>query len=91
MNSNRVRDIIVKFDEILSADTPDNEEYLVVIANLLIAFGRNGLSADGDLENMNIEDSTEIEFALSQLPDNPYLASVLQGHAIIKWSEYFKG
>lgn len=90
MNKNKVRDIISQLSDILDKDSLDNEEYLVFIANLLISFGKTGIESDGELSSINVNDSIEVEYALNAFPANPYLASILQGHAILKWSEFFK-
>ena len=90
MNQNKIREKIGLVDKMLSEDSLNNEEYLVFIANLLLAFGRSGLDSDSELSGMNTNDSVEVEYALNAYPANPYLASILQGHAILKWSEFFK-
>lgn len=90
MNKNKIRNVVSQLSEILENDSLNNEEYLVFIANLLISFGQTGIEADSELSSINTNDSIEVEYALNALPANPYLASVLQGHAILKWSEFFK-
>ena len=90
MNKNRIRDLIKTLDLSLEEQSLSNEEYLVFIANLLIAFGKNGLSNDAELSVINVNDSSSVEYALNIYPNNPFLSSVLQGHAVIKWSEFFK-
>jgi len=90
MNKNKIRDKVALLDDMLAEDSLNNEEYLIFIANLLLAFGRKGLGADSELSGLNTGDSVEVEYALNAYPANPYLASILQGHAILKWSEFFK-
>lgn len=90
MNKNRIRETVSRLSEILENDSLNNEEYLVFMANLLISFGKTGIEADSELSSINTNDSIEVEYALNAFPANPYLASVLQGHAILKWSEFFK-
>lgn len=90
MNKKKIRDKIKLLDDVLSEDSLNNEEYLIFIANLLLAFGRKGLESNSELANLNTNDSVEVEYVLNAYPTNPYLASILQGHAILKWSEFFK-
>lgn len=90
MNKKKIRDTIARLDEMLEINSLSNEEFLVFIANQLLSFGRKGVVNDNDLNKVNLNDSVEVGLALQVYPDNPFLASILQGHAILKWSEFFK-
>jgi len=90
MNKTKIRNVIEKLDSILDEDSLSNEDFLVFIANQLISFGRKGLINDTELSQINTNDSVEIGLVLNAYPDNPFVASILQGHAILKWSEFFK-
>jgi len=90
MNKNKIRDLISIIDDNMDINSLTNEEYLVFIANQLISFGRVGILSDSKLSKMNINDSIEVGLVFNTYPDNPFVASILQGHAILKWSEYFK-
>ena len=90
MNKTKIRNVIEKLDSILDEDSLSNEDFLVFIANQLISFGRKGLMNDTELSQINTNDSVEIGLVLNAYPDNPFVASILQGHAILKWSEFFK-
>jgi hypothetical protein len=65
----------------------DSEEYLVYVANLLLNFGKAGLNDMQKFPEVNIKDAFNIELTLNQHPDDPHLAALLQGHAILKWSQ----
>lgn len=91
MNKKKIREMIDVLDKAMEEESLSNEEYLVFVANLLIAFGNNGIKNDAELSQINPNDSVEVEYALNVYPNNPFLASILQGHAVIKWSEFFKG
>lgn len=67
-----------------------DEEYLVFVANLLIGFGKAGIESRNEYADINIENSNSIELALNQNPNDVHLASLLQGHILIKWSESLK-
>ncbi|RLA64053.1 MAG: hypothetical protein DRQ78_06380 [Epsilonproteobacteria bacterium] len=82
--------MIEKLDSILDEDSLSNEDFLVFIANQLISFGRKGLVNDTELSQINTNDSVEVGLVLNAYPNNPFVASILQGHAILKWSEFFK-
>ncbi len=90
MNKVKIRNVIEKLDSILDEDSLSNEDFLVFIANQLISFGRKGLVNDSELSEINTNDSVEVGLVLNAYPNNPFVASILQGHAILKWSEYFK-
>ena len=90
MNKIKIRNVIEKLDSILDEDSLSNEDFLVFIANQLISFGRKGLMNDTELSQINTNDSVEVGLVLNAYPNNPFVASILQGHAILKWSEFFK-
>jgi len=90
MNKTKIRNVIEKLDSILDEDSLSNEDFLVFIANQLISFGRKGLVNDTELSQINTNDSVEVGLVLNAYPNNPFVASILQGHAILKWSEFFK-
>jgi len=90
MNKIKIRNVIEKLDSILDEDSLSNEDFLVFIANQLISFGRKGLMNDAELSQINTNDSVEVGLVLNAYPNNPFVASILQGHAILKWSEFFK-
>ena len=90
MNKIKIRNVIEKLDKILDEDSLTNEDFLVFIANQLISFGRKGLVNDSELSQINANDSVEVGLVLNAYPNNPFVASILQGHAILKWSEFFK-
>lgn len=62
-------------------------EYLVYVANLLLNFGQNGLETMEKFQEVNPSDAFNVELALNQNPNDPHLAAILQGHAIINWSQ----
>ena len=72
---------------VLTADLLNDKEYLVLVANLLISFGKAGLTAQTKYQGINYDDAGVIELCLNQDPSNVYLAAILQGHALIKWSD----
>jgi len=90
MNKNKIRDLISIIDKNMDNNSLTNEEYLVFIANQLISFGRIGILNDSELSKLNVNDSIEVGLIFNAYPDNPFIASILQGHAILKWSEFFK-
>lgn len=65
----------------------NDKEYLILVANLLISFGKAGIKSMSKYASLNTDDSGVVELALNQDPANVYLAAILQGHAIIRWSD----
>lgn len=90
MNIKKIESLLIKVSDMLSEETLNNAEYMIFIANLLITFGKVGLKTLTGFEEMNIEDAHVVELALNQNPNNPFLASILTGHTLIKWSEGFE-
>lgn len=86
MNKNKIEKISAKVDALITEDSLTSEEYLVFVANLLIAFGSGGVKQDAETADLNVFDADELERASYARPDDPYVASLLQGHILIKWS-----
>lgn len=90
MNKEKIQGLYVMVAEQMQKDSLDDEEFLVFVANLLLGWGSENLVYTEDLKNLNIHDAYQVEVALNQYPDNPFLAAILQAHVILKWSENFK-
>lgn len=86
MNLNKVKKRLEDIANLNNEEMLTNKEYLVCVANLLFVFGKAGLSSDVKLSGINIEDAAVIELAQNNDPANVFLASILQGHAILYWS-----
>lgn len=90
MNIEKIERLMKSVGRSMSTDAFTDQEYLVFVANLLFAFGKTGLETRQEHGDVNVNDAFNIELALNQDPNDPHLASLLQGHALIKWSESFK-
>lgn len=89
MNEGKISDKLSLISKIFSTDSVTSEEYLVIMGNLLIAFGVSGLSGSDKYSDLNLKDCGALEVAIGFDPGNAYLAAILQGNVIIKWSEEF--
>lgn len=89
MNLKKVELILENIGNMFHEDNIKDSEYLLVVANMLITFGRAGVELDDGLKDININDAHVIELALNQNPNNVHLAAILQGHILIKWTESF--
>jgi hypothetical protein len=87
MNLNKIEDLMTMVGTKMKEDTISDKEYLVFVANLLISFGKTGMDSMNKFPDVNINDSVSVELTLNQNPNDVHLSSVLQGHAILKWSE----
>lgn len=72
---------------ILKEEGLNDREYLLFTANLLFAFGTAGIKLFDNFKDINVLDANIIEVAYMKYPENVFLASILQSHALIKWSE----
>ena len=90
MNVKKIEKLLKATGELMQESAFTDQEYLVYVGNLLFTFGIAGLKANESFPNLKIHDAFSIELELTQNPNNPYLASILQGHALIKWSESFR-
>jgi hypothetical protein len=87
MNLKKIEKALREISKVISNDMLSDKEYLLLVANMLIAYGKSGIKIDDSLADINVSDASIIETALHQYPNNVYLASILQGHALIKWSD----
>lgn len=90
MNVNKIEKKISLFNDMLKEEHLTNEEFLVLIGNLLRAFSIKEIKNDKSIpiEDINNADKVSVEF--SKNPYNPSLACLLQSHVLIKLSEYYK-
>lgn len=84
-NTRLVSNHVLKILELLSEDSPNPEEYMLIIANLLFHFGLTG--EDAIPSDLDVKNANKIELTMMSDPNNVYLASLLQAHILIKWSE----
>ena len=87
MNLKKIQRMVDLVADNIKEDVLSNEEYLIFVANLLISFGQAGLKINYKDLDIDIYDSNIVELKLNQDPNNVYLAAILQGHVLIKWSE----
>lgn len=90
MNLKKIEDAYNFITEKMKEDMINDQEYLILVANLLFSWGKAGVNANSDID-INEEDAMQVEMLLNQNPNDPYLAAILQGHILIKWSESFGG
>ena len=86
MNKNKINKLLKYVADKIDEDILTGQEYMIFVANLLYTFGVSGCKTEG-FQDLNFDDSNSVELALNQNPNNVYLASVLQSHILIKWSE----
>ena len=90
MNLNKIKALLQVITEHMEEDMLNDKEFLVMVANLLFNYGKAGLISHQLYPELNIEDAFLVERTLMTDPDNIYLASILQSHALLKWSEVFE-
>lgn len=89
LNEDRISRKVSAILKIFKEESVTNEEYLIILGNLLISFGSSGLEVHSRHKDVDLRDCAQVEIALGQNPNDPYLASVLQGNILIKWSEHY--
>jgi hypothetical protein len=90
MNVKKIEKLIIGLADLMKEDALNDEEYLVFVANLLISFGNSDKSLLERYPDLDLNNAFAIELELTKNPNDPYLASILQGHILIKWSESLK-
>lgn len=90
MNTKKIEQLLGNVANLIDEDLLTSQEYLVFVANLLFSFGYSAYKNDNANTDINFRDSNSVEIALNQDPNNVYLASILQSHILIKWSEGLK-
>ena len=57
---------------------------------MLFGFGTSGIKLFETLKSLKVTDAGQVEVAYLKNPENVFLASILQSHALIKWSDNLK-
>ncbi len=91
MNLNKIQKKIEEFNASNKLELLTNKEFLVYIANLLIFFGKAGVDSDEAFNGLNLTDSNVIENLIANNPNNLYLASLMQAHVLLYWSNQIEG
>lgn len=90
MNLNKIKNLLELIGSEMDTNVFDDEEYLVLVANLLFNYGKSGLIQRKEYSELNLQDAFAVELSLNQSPNDVHLSAILQSHAILKWSESFK-
>ena len=90
MNINKIEKLIKQTANSMMEDSLTDEEYLVFAGNLLINFGLSDKTLKERYPKLDINNAFNVELELNQSPNDVYLAAILQGHILIKWSEGLK-
>ena len=91
MNLNKIQKKIEEFNASNKLELLTNKEFLVYIANLLIFFGKSGVDSDEAFNGLNLTDANVIENLIANNPNNLYLASLMQAHVLLYWSNQIEG
>lgn len=91
MNLNKIQKKIEEFNASNKLELLTNKEFLVYIANLLIFFGKAGVDSDEAFNGLNLTDANVIENLIANNPNNLYLASLMQAHVLLYWSNQIEG
>ena len=83
LNIKKIDTALSNIASLLLEDALNEEEYLVLCANMLIGFAKSNISSGNLYPDLDLNNANQIELTFAQEPEDINLACLLQGHAII--------
>lgn len=90
MNLEKVKKALGDIGERLQLDILNDGEFLILVANMLIQYGKAGIQNMQKFQDLNINNANQVELTFAVNPEDVHLAAILQGHVLIKWANHFK-
>lgn len=87
VDQEKIQRVLKNLDQNLKEEGLKDKEYLVLVANMLYAFGIAGLKMFTQYKGLNFNDAVQIEAFYIKDSNNVYLASLMQSHVLLKWSD----
>jgi hypothetical protein len=90
MNLKKIENLLKSVSDILNENAPTNQEFVLMVGNMLRSYSIVLLNNDKKYTNMDVNNADEVSLAMVGDPYNIALNLLMQSHVLIKISVGFK-
>ena len=90
MNLKKIETLLKSISDILNENAPTNQEFILMVGNMLRSYSIILLSNDKKYANIDVDNADVISLAMVADPYNVSLNLLMQSHVLIKLSDGFK-
>ena len=90
MNLKKIENLLKSVSDILNENAPTNQEFVLMVGNMLRSYSIVLLSNDKKYANIDVDNADAISLAMTADPYNIGLSLLMQSHVLIKISDGFR-